>query len=87
MTTIAIHQAVHSAPAIRAWLQTTIAELLDMSPTDVDPEQSFFDYGLDSSAAIGITDEMARYLGHEVDPVLLYDHPTISRLAKHLAHS
>ena len=42
-------------------------------------------YGLDSSAAVGMTGDLEDWLGKEVEPILLYDYPTIETLARHLS--
>ena len=73
------------AGEIRAWLIDALARLLDVSASELDPACSFFDYGLDSSAAIGVTDLLGQWLGREVDPALLYDYPTIDELSAYVA--
>ena len=71
--------------AIQTWLMTYLAELLELDIHEVDPAVPFERYGLDSSAAIGVTCDIEDWLGCELDPTLLYDYPTVAELAQHLA--
>ena len=71
--------------AIREWIVTYIADLLEVSTDEIDTESSFDRYGLDSSAAIGLTGDLEDWLGKEVDPTLLYDYPTVEGLVEYLA--
>lgn len=69
---------------VRQWLVDAIAELLGMPPGDIDTRQTYARYGLDSSAAIGMTDNLGSWIGVELDATLFYDYPTIEALCEHL---
>lgn len=71
--------------AIQAWLMAYLAAFLEIDIQEVDPSTPFERYGLDSAAAIGVTCDIEDWLGRELDPTLLYDYPTITELARHLA--
>lgn len=86
---IARHNSAHSAgdPSkedIRDWIVDYISNLLEVSADEVDTEIPFDAYGLDSSAAIGLTGDLEDWLGKEVDPTLLYDYPTVEALVDYL---
>ena len=74
-----------SAATIQSWLVSYLAEMLEIEPVEVDITLEFNDYGLDSSAAVGITGDLEEWLERELEPTLLYDYPTIKSLAQHLA--
>ena len=74
-----------SAPEIQDWIVTYIADLLEIESEEVDVTIPFDRYGLDSSAAVGMTGELEDWLGKEVEPILLYDYPTVEALARHLS--
>jgi acyl carrier protein len=76
--------ATPSAQAAREWLINALAELLEVDPSTIDTRQPYARYGLDSSAAVGMTDSLGTWLGIEFDETLLYDHPTIEALCDHL---
>lgn len=75
----------HSADTIRDWIVTYLSRLLEVSTDEIDTEIPFDSYGLDSSAAIGLTGDLEDWLGQEIDPILLYDYPTVESLVEHLA--
>jgi acyl carrier protein len=76
-----------SATEIQDWIVAYLANLLEIDPEEVDVTITFDRYGLDSSAAVGMTGELEDWMGRELDPTLLYDHPTIEALAQYLATS
>jgi acyl carrier protein len=69
---------------IQAWLITYLSELLEVEPDAIDVKVTFDRYGLDSSAAIAMTGDLADWLGSELDPTLIYDYPTIEALVTNL---
>lgn len=73
-----------SKPEIQDWIIDYVANLLEIDPEDIDTTIPFDRYGLDSSAAVGLTGDLEDWLGLEIDPTLLYDYPTIESLAEHL---
>ena len=62
---------------VQNWIVNYLAELLEVDPDSIDVKIPFDRYGLDSSAAIGMTGELEDWLGTEIDPTLLYDYPTV----------
>jgi acyl carrier protein len=81
---------VGAAPADRAgavqdWLVGRVAQALSVPADQIDPEVPFADYGADSVVVTRLAGDLAGWLGREVSPVLLFDHPTIAELAGHLA--
>ena len=79
------HKKPPTAAEIKEWLVSYIAELLEIDNDKVDIKAPFDRYGLDSSAVVGMTCDLEKWLGLEVDPTLPYDYTTIETLAQHLA--
>ena len=48
---------------IVAWLTDYLTELLAIESGEIDVEKTFNRYGLDSSAAVGMTGDLATWLG------------------------
>ena len=69
---------------LQTWLTEYLAQLLGMPVAEVDPTFSFELYGLDSTAAVGLTGDLSELLGQDLEPTLAYDHPTIEALVDHL---
>ncbi len=76
---------IKSADEIRSWVVNYLSDLVEIDEDDVDITIPFDRYGLDSSAAVGLTGELEDWLGKEVPPTLLYDYPTIEALVEHLS--
>ena len=74
-----------SKQEIQNWLASYVAKLLEMEPSKVDVTIPFNRYGLDSSAAVGMTGDLEEWLGYELDPTLIYDYPTIEALVDHIS--
>lgn len=81
----AIHEGVVDQETIENWLTTKIANSLGLDPEEIDPEESFASYGLDSSVALGLTGELSAWLNLELETILFWEYPRISRLAAYLA--
>src|SRR5690348_3732272 len=74
-----------STEAITNWLVARVAAVAELDPTEVDPREPFIAYGLDSSDAVGMSVDLADWLGLSLPATLTYDFPTIEALARHLA--
>ncbi|MBD2253235.1 acyl carrier protein [Nostoc parmelioides] len=73
-----------SVEAIQNWLIDQFAQQLDVDPDDIDMEESFDNYDLDSSKALILLGRLEKWLDKELNPVLIFNYPTISQLAKRL---
>ncbi len=71
--------------SIEGWLIDKVAELLELKPNEIDTEQDFSEYGLDSAEAVNLSGELESYLGCRLSPTLLWDYPSIETLAEYLA--
>ena len=74
-----------SEAAIRDWCVKYLARTLDLPDHSVDPEMTFARLGLDSANSVFLIVELEDWLGLELTPDLLFEHPTIGELARHLA--
>jgi acyl carrier protein len=70
---------------LRNWFVGRLSELLGVKQDDVEIDLPFDRYGLDSSAAIGLTGELEELLGVELEPTLLYNYPTVEALVQYLS--
>lgn len=74
-----------NALEIQNWLLDQIAAETGQNPAEIDINLPFAAVGLDSVQAISLTGELEDLLGIELEPTLIFEYPTISRLAKFLA--
>ena len=58
---------------------------LEDAAGNLDPDVTFTDLGLDSTGVLAVAEGLHSQLGVEVVADLFFDHPTITRLAQHLA--
>ncbi len=72
------------AAAIEAWLCERIARQLEADAARIDVDAAFESFGLSSADAIALSGELESLLGRELDATLLYEHPTIRRVARAL---
>ncbi|MBH8563963.1 AMP-binding protein [Nostoc sp. CENA67] len=71
--------------AIATWLVSHLALSLKVSPDEIDIQEPFATYGLDSAVAVSLTGELAQWLGCELEPTLFWEYPNIEVLAQYLA--
>ena len=74
-----------SAAEIRDWLRAAIALELRLDPAKLDAQRPLAYYGLDSLTAATLSGELGDWLGRDIPPDLLVEHPTIDALAERLA--
>lgn len=74
-----------SEPQIRAAIRASLSRALEIEETTLDDDRDFDAYGLPSLEAVELAGELEDFLGREIDAEAIFDHPTINRLAQHLA--
>lgn len=73
--------------AIRSWLITNIASVVNMEPASIDVQQTFDNYGLDSLQAVSLSGDLEIWLNREISPTVVWDYPTVEQLARHLSEN
>lgn len=69
---------------LASWLTQYIAKIMDMPTEEVDPEQTFARFGLDSASSLGMTGDLAELLECRIADSLVFEHPTIHQLSRYL---
>jgi acyl carrier protein len=69
---------------IQQWMVSYLARHLDTHPDEIDVTASFERFGLDSAAAVEMSGDLQEWVGERVDPMLVYDYPTIEDMAGYL---
>ena len=75
------------ATDIAQWIVELIANQLNIPAQKIDTRAPFVDFGLDSVQAVSISGEIETQLGRSLSPTLLWDYPTVTALAAHLAEA
>jgi len=68
------------AATLRAWMVRYITAVLDL-PHDVSTAQAFNEYGFDSVEAVVMAGVMEEEFGVPIDPIRLFEHPSIEKFA------
>jgi acyl carrier protein len=69
---------------IQNWLISRLAELLRVSPDEVDVQEPFANFGLNSIDAVSLSGDLEDLLGRNLSATLLWDFPTIETLSNYL---
>ncbi|MCC5600913.1 AMP-binding protein [Nostoc favosum] len=70
---------------IQTWLISHLSIYLKIPPDEIDIQEPFTGYGLDSAVAVSLTGELAQWIGCELEITLFWEYPDIETLAKFLA--
>ena len=71
---------------IRDWCIDYLTRTIDNPGIAVGPEARFTELGLDSATSAYFIVELEEWLGAELEPELVFEHPTIAKLAHHIAN-
>jgi polyketide synthase 13 len=70
---------------IESWIVSYLAKELAVPAAQIALDETLTDLGLTSRQAVFMTGELEDYTGRPVDPAIAWEHPTIRKLAAHLA--
>lgn len=70
--------------AIQSWLIKRLANYLVVPADAINIHETFVSYGISSRDAVGLSGDLARWLGRSLSANLLYDYPSIELVARHL---
>src|SRR6516164_570742 len=71
---------------LRRLITLHLAGLCGMPPAEVDPDRPLEEHGLSSRDAVALAGYLETLLGRPLEPTLVWEYPTVSRLASALAH-
>ncbi len=65
---------------LHQWTIEKVAEYCHLSPAEIDPNESFTSYGMDSVYALALIGDLEDRLGHPIDATAIWDHPSVNKL-------
>jgi acyl carrier protein len=74
-----------SETEIRDWCLAYLARTVDNPSIAIGPDIPFPQMGLDSATSAYFIVELEEWVGVELEPELVFDHPTVAELARHIA--
>ncbi|MEU2061639.1 acyl carrier protein [Streptomyces sp. NPDC013455] len=75
----------HTPVPVVDWLTGFLAELLDVTPDQIDPATGLDLLGVDSATTLVVCAKARDELGVPLRPKEVFDHFTVDALARHLA--
>jgi acyl carrier protein len=75
----------YTAETIEVWLVSKIAAELHVEASQVERNQEFTRFGLDSITVFSLTGDLADWLELDLPATLFWEYPTIESLARYLA--
>ncbi|WP_063049915.1 acyl carrier protein [Nocardia arthritidis] len=75
---------ISRSTTIQDWLVERVADYTERAPHEVDPVVPLAELGLDSVSAVSLCGEIEDRWSLEVDPVLVFEYPTIADIAAYI---
>jgi acyl-CoA synthetase (AMP-forming)/AMP-acid ligase II/acyl carrier protein len=72
---------------IESFLSRRLSADLSISPDEIDVNEPFSSFGLDSLRTMALLGEIESWLGRRLSPTVFWNYPTVAGLAAHLAES
>ena len=69
---------------IKSWLVSKLAEIRGIDGEEIDVQEPFANFGLNSIDAVSLSGDLEDLLGVTLPATLLWDFPTIEELSTHL---
>jgi acyl carrier protein len=73
-----------SPAEVQEWVVSYLARHLNTHPDEIDVTVPFEHFAVDSASAIEMTGHIEDWLGERVDPMMIYDYPTIRDMSGYL---
>jgi acyl-CoA synthetase (AMP-forming)/AMP-acid ligase II/acyl carrier protein len=77
---------IYTVESIQNWIVNWLAQELKLPTQEVNPKESFTNYGVDSVTAVELAQKLGDWLETPLEATLAWDFPTIESLAIHLAN-
>ncbi len=74
-----------TAESISAWIVARLAVELQIEPCEINIDRPLTEFGLASIHALSLTCDLVDWLGCDLPADLFWRHPTVARVARHLA--
>jgi acyl carrier protein len=71
--------------SLAAWCLNFVAEMLERSPSEINPNVKFSRIGFDSAMSVHLAVALEEHLGIALSPDVLAEHPTIASLVSYLS--
>ncbi len=69
---------------IENFIKLLISKEINTSIEEIDSDEYFSSFGIDSMRAVALLDAMEKETGLDLNPLIFWDYPTIASLSKHI---
>ncbi len=76
---------VRNTEDMTSWIIAYLSKLFEIPPGDIDLNTPFERFGMDSTAAAGLSGDLGQWLGTPLETSLIFDYPTVNALVEYLA--
>jgi acyl carrier protein len=66
---------------ISAWVTNYLAKVLQVDPSSISPTDELESLGLNSALVVSMLGDLEDWLGVEISPAVVFDHPTIDAMS------
>lgn len=84
MSELTTQPSAVAADEVREWLRGRVAAQTGRPAEEIRPDLPLSEYGLDSVYVLGLCAEIEDHYGIEVEPTVMWDHPSLDPLAEAL---
>lgn len=71
---------------LSSWIVSKIAEITNLDENEINPNDPFTNFGIDSMHVITFVGDLEDWLDLKISATLLWDYPTINAVTEHLSH-
>ena len=71
---------------LRRLIARQLAQMCGITPDEVDPDRPLEEHGLSSRDTVALAGYLETVLGRSLPPTLVWEYPTVNRLAEALTH-
>ena len=71
---------------IQNWFKSRLSELFELELDEIDTALPLYSYNIDSTMTVGLTSDLEELLGYNLEPTILYEHPTIEEISRYLSN-
>ncbi|EDN72690.1 Beta-ketoacyl synthase [Beggiatoa sp. SS] len=73
-----------SPESLKQWLSDWLETELALDPETIETDRAFADYGLNSTLAVVLAQDLSEWLEQPIEPIITWNYPTIEQITAHL---
>ncbi|HIE02157.1 MAG TPA: hypothetical protein EYP59_18040 [Thiotrichaceae bacterium] len=78
------YECQKSPESLKQWLSDWLETELALDPETIETDRAFADYGLNSTLAVVLAQDLSDWLEQPIEPIITWNYPTIAQITDHL---